>query len=97
MDLDIDGISKLAEIVGFKEVAHNLLYFVVAAWIHSGRVGREIKSQMAGLIGAINAVRDTLQAEITMQNKRIETIQLKLDDLTKKPPCVNHGIKEGPQ
>ena len=91
MDLDVDAMAKLAEAVGLKEVVHNLLYFAVAAWVHSGRVSKEIQKQMAGLINAINAVRDTLKADITLQNTRIEKMQNKIDELSSKPPCIGHN------
>lgn len=91
--LDADTFAKIADVLGLKEVSHNLLYFFVAAWIHSTRVGKEIQKQMSGLISAINAVRDTLQAEISLQNNRIDQMNDRIEKLTQRPPCMNHDKK----
>jgi hypothetical protein len=104
MELDLSTIiSAFGEAMNH-EIIRYVTAFSIAAWIHSKNVRKEIKLQMAGLIESIDAVRETLADEIKVQAKRIELhnerldhMQGRIDYLANKPPCVNHGNKEGPQ
>ena len=42
--------------------------FTLAAWVHSGRVKKEIKSNFDGLTSAINAVADAFRKDLEAQS-----------------------------
>lgn len=103
MELDLGVIGSAFGEAMNHEIIRYVTAFSIAAWIHSKNVRKEIKLQMSGLIESIDAVRETLADEIAIQAKRIELhderldhIQGRIDFLSTKPPCVNHGSnKEG--
>lgn len=65
-------------------------FFTLAAWLHSGRVKKEIKSNFASLTEAINNVAESLRQDLKNHSNR-------LDNLTSRVETVenNLNLKKG--
>lgn len=73
----MDGLD-LTSILGNalnSQVSQFGIAFLLAAWVHSGRVKKEIKSQMSLAIEAVNNVGDMLKKDLQAQGSRIERIE----------------------
>lgn len=58
--------------------------FTFAAWIHSGRVKKEISSLGAGIIASVDGVAKTLRLDLEGQAKRMDTIENGVNKLTSR-------------
>ncbi len=58
--------------------------FTMAAWIHSGRVKKEIKAQGVILVASIDGLALALRTEISQQNDRITEHAKRIDGLSEK-------------
>ncbi len=81
---DPDTLSGLLSEAASSKLTHDLLIFAVAAWIHSGRVKKEIANQFQPLTKAIEdlglALREDmgkLWGELAKTNKRVDSLETK--------------------
>ena len=74
-------VSFLSETAASK-VAQYGFFFTLAAWIHAGRVKKEISNQFSPLTEAINNVASTLKDDLAMQAERLDTMEKNFTGLT---------------
>lgn len=67
--------------------------FTFAAWIHSGRVKKEISSLGAGIITSVNAVADALKQDLQKQSERMDKIDNGFVKLTSRVEALEKGDK----
>lgn len=67
----VEPLTKLLSDTAQSSIAQTGFYFIVAAWIHSGRLKREIKSNFSSLTLAITEATTALKKEIELQGKLI--------------------------
>ncbi len=84
MDLDWIAVSDLISKGLSHQVTQFTIAFGVAAYIHAGRVKKEIASQMSGITGAINSLADALKKELSEHSARIEKLTSRVDSLEKE-------------
>lgn len=58
------------------------LAFAFAAWIHSGRVKKEIRSQMENVVSAVDNVAAVLKQDLKSQGDRLGQVENGLDRLS---------------
>lgn len=82
MDLfDLDTIKLfLGDAIG-AEVTKFTIGFVVAAWIHSGRVKKEIASQLEGIRLAMLDLGSALRQDLSNQSERIGKVEVGMSKL----------------
>ena len=56
----------------------------VAAWVHSGRVKKEIALQMSVLVTAINNLGEALRSDLQRQSQRIDFVSNEVGTLTSR-------------
>lgn len=69
--------------------------FSFAAWLHAGRVKKEIKDQLGGISISIDGVTQALRLDLQVQSKRLESVEnamtavvSRVDKLEKKSSIV---------
>lgn len=60
------------------QVTQYVTAFSIAAWIHSGRVRKEIALQVGGLKDAIQDLGSALRDDLKRQSERIEKLEEKV-------------------
>lgn len=78
MDLLTDFISPIIE----HDVTKWTLAFSIAAWLHSGRVKKEIKTQFVGIVDSINNLGVALRNDMNSQSDRIINVEQGVNKLT---------------
>lgn len=58
--------------------------FLLASWVHAREVRIEIRTQIGGLVEAINQVKETLSADLHLQAERLEKVEGRLSALETK-------------
>lgn len=80
--LNSETISSLmGEALGH-QVTQFGIAFAIAAWVHAGRVKKEIKEQMSNVVAAVDNVASVLRQDLTHQSERIGHIEDGLGKLT---------------
>ncbi len=69
--LDSEFLSKLVE----SDLARQVFLFTLAAWIHSGRVKKEIKTQFQSLTDAISHAESTFTTKIDGLDTRVKIVE----------------------
>lgn len=75
MDLDINAISDFLSSALSHQVTQFTIAFTIAAWIHSGRVRKEIASQMSRATDAINNLSTALRSDLNNHAQRISAVE----------------------
>jgi hypothetical protein len=57
------------------QVSQFTMAFTIAAWVHSGRVKKEIRTQVGGIISSIDSVAQTLKQDLAAQGKRLDGVE----------------------
>lgn len=73
--MDIQDVIDFFSQALAHQVTQWTIAFTIAAWVHSGRVKREIKDQMSGLSLAITDLGQALRQDLTSQSERIGKIE----------------------
>lgn len=55
--------------------------FSMAAWIHSGRMKKEIANQLSGITAALNNLGEALRQDLKIQSDRIEKVENGVNEL----------------
>lgn len=63
------------------KVAQFGFLFTLAAWLHSGRVKKEIKTQFEIITDAINNVAMALRQDLAAQTKRLDSLEDRLENI----------------
>jgi hypothetical protein len=83
VDLGVDPakiVQDLSE-VSQSKVAQNGLFFILAAWIHSGRVKTEISKHFTALTSSIDSLGVALRQDLERQSKLLENHGDRLETL----------------
>lgn len=75
--------SLLGEAFGH-QVTQFGIAFAIAAWLHAGRVKKEIKEQMGNVVSAVDNVASVLRQDLNHQSERIGHIEEGLGKLSSR-------------
>lgn len=81
--MDLDTIQIFLSAALTHQVTQFTFAFSIAAWIHSGRMKKEIASQVIGIKNSIDGVTMALKDEILNQSSRIGYIEKRVENLEK--------------
>jgi hypothetical protein len=81
--MDLDTIQTFLGAALTHQVTQFTFAFSIAAFIHSGRMKKEIASQVSGITASIDGVTKALKDEILNQNSRIGSIEKRVEILEK--------------
>jgi hypothetical protein len=70
----------------FGEAAGNQMaqagfFFTMAAWIHAGRVKKEIKSNFLGLTTALNNIADSFREDLKKHSERLDNLSSRIENI----------------
>ncbi len=82
MDIDLESIQTVVSAGLSHQVTQWITALGIAAWIHSGRVKKEIKAQMGAMVDAINSLGDTLRKDMAADRERIGRVEMGFGILT---------------
>lgn len=82
--LDPEHLTTMMSSAFSNQVTQFTLPFALAAWIHSGRVKKEIKSQFSELISVV-------KADLSIQSERMNNIEKGLTSLTTRVDTLVKG------
>ncbi len=90
--LDPEFFKQFLNDAAQSQVATFTVAFGLAAWIHSGRVKKEIASQLSGITLALGNVAEALKQDLASQSKRITLVEEKQEEIEK---LINQKFKGG--
>lgn len=95
-DFAPDQVTKLLSETANNEIARAGFFFIVASWIHSGRVKKEIKLSFTTLTDAINNVATSLREDLKEHLNMIHSLdsQVKILDSRVTKLDGNKSYKE---
>lgn len=76
----VDIFSDTAQ----SQIAQAGFFFTLAAWLHSGRVKNEIKSNFSALTLAINEVAEAFKADLKRHGDRLDKLDERMESLEKQ-------------
>lgn len=82
--LDPTGLVGVMSQAAQSQIAQAGFFFTLAAWIHSGRVKKEIKLNFTTLTEAINNIAKTLREDLEKHGKRLDSLEGRVQTLEKK-------------
>ena len=80
---DLSQILNLASSAASSQIAQAGFFFTVAAWIHSGRVKREISKNFSSITDAINNVATALREDLQKHGERLDKLDKRVENLEK--------------
>lgn len=79
--VDPNTLVQNMSVVAQNQIAQAGFFFTLAAWIHSGRVKKEIKDSFSSLTEALNSLSDALRKELKIHTDQLSDHAIKLDKL----------------
>lgn len=82
-----DQTMKVFSEAAQSQIAQAGFFFTVAAWLHAGRVKKEIRDNFSALTESINKVADAFREDLKVQVSRLDNLATRvqsLEDTTKK-------------
>lgn len=79
-----DVVLKLFSEAAQSQIAQTGFFFTVAAWLHAGRVKKEIRENFASLTLAIDKVADAFREDLKVQGARLDNLALRVTSLEEK-------------
>jgi hypothetical protein len=76
----IQGLISTAN----SQIAQAGFFFAVAAWIHSGRVNKEISKNFSSITEAINNVANALRMDLKKHGERLDNLSDRVQTLENK-------------
>ena len=92
--IDPNGVSNLLTEAANSKMAQYGFLFTLAAWIHSGRVKKEIASSFIVVSEAINNVAEALKKDLRLQAERLEHLENISISLTTRVEQLETSMKE---
>lgn len=86
LGVDSDTIRSFLGEAASNQITQAGFFFTLAAWLHSGRVKKEIKLNFIDLTSAINNVAESLREDLKNHSNR-------LDNLTNRVKNVENNLK----
>lgn len=84
LNLDPSDVMHLLSEAAANQIAQAGFFFTLAAWLHSGRVKKEIKLNFIALTDAINNVAVTLREDLNKHTKVLEDHGLRIKNIEDK-------------
>lgn len=78
---DPDVLQSFLSEAAQSEISKSGFFFIIAAWLHSGRMKKEIKLNFEHLTTAITSVADALRADMKIHRDRIDNLAKRVEDL----------------
>lgn len=79
---DPEYVSGLLNQALSHQVTQFTVAFTIAAWLHSGRVKKEIKNQLGSISVSIDGVAQTLRQDLQAQNKRLASVETEVKNIS---------------
>lgn len=92
--LDQDQVVALLGDVASNKIAQSGFFFTLAAWLHAGRVKKEIASQFQLVTTSINSVAQTLGASLNVQQEITSTLVKDVSELKTDVSEIKSKLKE---
>jgi hypothetical protein len=83
-DIDKEQVSAFLGETASNQIAQAGLFFTIAAWLHAGRVKKEIKDNFSSLTTAINGVAAAFKEDLKKHSEILENLSTRVDMLEKK-------------
>lgn len=80
----MDGIQDVVVAIFSSQITHTGIFFTIAAWLHAGRVKKEIKTSFTEVVGSIDKVAIVLREDLAEQGKRIGIVEHSMDKLVSR-------------
>lgn len=74
IEIERESVTKFFSDAASNEITQAGFFFSVAAWIHAGRVKKEIKSNFEGLTLAINNVAQSFRDDLRIHGARLDNL-----------------------
>ena len=84
LEVDSELIKTVFGEAANSQIAQAGFFFTVAAWLHSGRVKREIKDNFQLLTLAINNVAESFREDLKKHGERLDNLSSRVESLETK-------------
>jgi hypothetical protein len=88
-----EAVAKLFGDVAHSQIAQAGFFFTVAAWLHAGRVKKEISLNFTHLTDAINKVSDAFRADLSKHSETLKNQSTELAILSLRVQNVENNLK----
>lgn len=78
---DPELIQKFFGEAASNQIAQTGFFFTVAAWLHSGRVKKEIRENFSILTDAINNVADSFKEDLKKHSNELANLSLRVQNV----------------
>lgn len=82
--IDPSTIVKFLSDTAGNQIAQAGFFFTMAAWIHSGRVKKEIAKNFSAMTDAINNVATAFSQKLDLHGKMLEELSERVENLEQK-------------
>lgn len=79
-----DAVVKLLSETAQSQLAQAGFFFTIAAWLHSGRVKKEIRENFSALTQAIDNVANAFREDLKLQGARLDNLASRVSSLENK-------------
>lgn len=83
-EIKYDQIINVANDVFSSQMTQAGFFFTMAAWLHSGRVKKEIKDNFSSLTNAINNVAESFREDLKKHSERLDNLSVRVGSLEEK-------------
>lgn len=92
--MDPNVLVQHMSIIAQSQIAQTGFFFTVAAWLHAGRVKKEIKDSFTGLTESLNSLSAALRQELKIHSDKLADHANKLDNLGRSVAELQSDIKK---
>ena len=86
MEIDHEVLTKLFGETMSNQITQLGICFTIAAWLHSGRVKKEIRANFSALTTAINNVAESLKEDLKAHSDKIDNLTTRVQKLEDRKP-----------
>ena len=87
-----ENVTRTFGAVANSQIAQAGFFFTVAAWLHAGRVKKEISSNFAHLTKAIDNVSLAFREDLARHSEKLEKNALELANLSSRVQNVEYNL-----
>lgn len=77
----VEPVLKLLSDTAQSQIAQAGFFFTVSAWLHAGRVKKEIRENFSLLTNAIDKVADAFREDLKLQSARLDNLASRVQSL----------------
>lgn len=92
---DPNMLVQHMSVIAQSQIAQAGFFFTLAAWLHAGRVKKEIKDSFSTLITAMTDLGDALRKELKIHADQLADHAIKLDKLGSAVSELSSKAKQG--